>query len=129
MRYLTAAEVLEINAELMRGSAALRDRGLLESAVARPQASALGTDASPGIVSKAAAFSHSLVLNHPFVDGNKRTDVLAMLVFASLNGFQLHWDQKEALDFVLCLASGEVELADVIQFLRSRMRPKARGAR
>jgi len=80
-------------------------------------------------VSKAAALLHSLVLNHPFVDGNKRTAVLAMLVFASLNGFQLRWDQKEALDFVLRLASGEVELVDVIQFLRSRMRPKPRRAR
>ncbi len=113
----------------MGGNDVLRDRGLLESAVARPQASAFGGDAYPDIVSKAAALLHSLVLNHPFVDGNKRTAVVAMLVFANLNGFQVHWDQMEALDFVLCLASGEVELADVIQFLRSRMRPKARGAR
>ena len=129
MRYLTVAEVLEINADLMGGQAALRDRGLLESAVARPQASAFGGDAYPDIVSKAAALLHSLVLDHPFVDGNKRTAVLAMLVFASLNGFQLRWDQKDALDFVLRLASGDVDLVDVIQFLRSRMRPKARGAR
>jgi len=120
---------LEINAELVGGNAVLRDRGLLESAVARPQASAFGGDAYPDIVSKAAALLHSLVLNHPFVDGNKRTAVVAMLVFVNLNGFQVHWDQIEALDFVLCLASGEVELADVIRFLRSRMRPKARGAR
>jgi len=52
-----------------------------------------------------------------------------MLVFASLNGFQVHWDQMEALDFVLRLASGEGDLVDAIQFLRSRMQLKSRDAR
>jgi len=106
MRYLTVAEVLEIHAEVMGGHAALRDLGLLESAVVRPQASAFGRDAYPDVVSKAAALLPSLVLNHPFLDGNKRTAVLATLVFADLNGYQLCWDQNEALDFMLRLADG-----------------------
>ncbi|MBW1812061.1 MAG: type II toxin-antitoxin system death-on-curing family toxin [Deltaproteobacteria bacterium] len=80
MRYLTIEEVLEINAEVMGGRHALRDRGLLDSAVARPQASAFGADAYLDLASKAAALLHSLVLNHAFVDGNKRTAVLATLV-------------------------------------------------
>jgi death-on-curing protein len=89
MRYLTVAEVLEINAELAGGRDTLSDLGLLESAMARPQVSAFGADAYPDIVSKAAALLHSLVLNHPFSDGNKRTGVLAMLVFIDLNGYRL----------------------------------------
>jgi len=89
MRYLTVTEVLEIHAEVLDGHPALRDRRLLESAVARPQASAFGRDAYPDIVSKAAGLLHSLVLNHPFLDGNKRTAVLAMLVFVDMNGYQL----------------------------------------
>jgi death-on-curing protein len=124
MRYLTVGEVLEINTEVMGGRHALRDRGLLESAVARPQASALGVDAYPDLVSKAALL-HSLVLNHAFVDGNKRTAVLATLVFLDLNGFVVHWDQDEALDFMLRLAAHEIELDDVSAFLRARMHPKA----
>ena len=72
MRYLTAEEVLEINAEVMGGRRLLRDRGLLESAVARRQASALGADAYPGLVTKAAALLHSLVLNHAFVERTKQ---------------------------------------------------------
>jgi death-on-curing protein len=72
MRYLTVEEVLEINSEVMGGGHALRDLGLLESAVARPQASAFGIDAYPDLASKAAALLHSLVLNHAFVDGNNR---------------------------------------------------------
>lgn len=73
MRYLSVEETLEINAEVMAGRHVLRDRALLESAVARPQASAFGVDAYPDLASKAAALLDSLVLNHASVDGNKRT--------------------------------------------------------
>jgi death-on-curing protein len=124
VRYLTVAEVLEINAELMGGRPALRDRGLLESAVARPQASAFGADAYPDLASKAAALLHSLVLNHPFVDGNKRTAVLSTVVFLDLNGYVVRWDQQEALDFVLRLAAHKIELEDVVTFLHSKMHPE-----
>jgi death-on-curing protein len=124
MRYLTVEEVLEINAEVMGGEHALRDQGLLESAVARPQASAFGTDAHPDLASKAAALLHSLILNHAFVDGNKRTAVLSTLVFLDLNGYIVHWEQSEALDFVLDLTTHKTELEDAVAFLRSRMHPK-----
>ena len=117
MRYLKIEEVLEINAMVMGGRHVLRDLGLLESAVARPQASAFGADAYPDIVSKAAALLHSLVLNHAFVDGNKRTAVLATVVFLDLNGWGVRWDQAEALDLILRLADHRAELGDVIAFL------------
>lgn len=121
MRYLSVEEVIEINAQVMGGKHVLRDRGLLESAVARPQASAFGADAYPDLPAKAAALLHSLVLNHPFIDGNKRTAVLATLVFLDLNGYVVRWDQREALDFMLRLAQHQVELDAVIAFLRDRM--------
>jgi len=124
MRYLTVAEVREINAALMGGRDTLAELGLLESAVARPQASAFGVDAYPDIASKAAALLHSLVLNHPFLDGNKRTGVLAMIVFVDLNGYRLRWEHQEALDFVLRLADGAVDLDGVIRFLGPRIHPK-----
>jgi len=125
MRYLTVEEVLEINAEVMGGRHVLRERGLLESAVARPQASAFGADAYPDLVTKAAALLHSLVLNHPFIDGNKRTAVLATLVFLDLNGCVVRWDQREALDFMLSLAQHQIEMHDVIAFLRDRVHPRS----
>jgi death-on-curing protein len=124
MRYLTVEEVLEINAEVMGEGHTLRDIGLLESAVARPQASAFGADAYPDLASKAAALLHSLVLNHAFVDGNKRTAVLATLVFLNLNGYAVRWNQQEALDFVLRLTTHQIELEDAIIFLNSKMHPK-----
>ena len=124
MRDLTVDQVLEINAEVMGGRHALRDRTLLESAVARPQASAYGADAYLDLVSKAAALLHSLVMNHAFVDGNKRTAVLSTLVFVDLNGYAIRWDQQEALDFLLRLADHQIELDDVIAFLRDRIHQK-----
>jgi death-on-curing protein len=124
MRYITVEEVLEINAEVMGGKHTLRDQGLLESAVGRPQASAFGTDAYPDLASKAAALLHSLILNHAFVDGNKRTAVLSTLVFLDLNGYIIRWEQNEALDFVLDLTIHKIELEDVVTFLRSKMHSK-----
>ena len=124
IRYLTVDQVLEINAEVMNGRHTLRDRALLESAVARPQASAFGADAYPDLVSKAAALLHSLVLNHAFVDSNKRTAVLSTLIFVDLNGYKIQWDQREALEFLLQLADHQIELDDVIAFLRDKMHPK-----
>ena len=125
MRYLTVEEVLDINAEVLGGRHALRDRGLLESAVARPRASAFGRDAYPDLLSKAAALLHSLTLNHAFVDGNKRTAVLATLVFLDLNGYIICWDQREALDFILRLAERQVDLDEVIDFLRERVQRRS----
>ncbi|HFD38582.1 MAG TPA: type II toxin-antitoxin system death-on-curing family toxin, partial [Anaerolineae bacterium] len=86
-----------------------------------PRASAFGLDAYPDLVSKAAALLHSLVMNHAFVDGNKRTAVLATLVFVDLNGHRIRWDQREALDFVLRLANHQIGLSDVIAFLGERI--------
>ena len=118
MRYLTVEEVLEINARVMKGEHTLRDRSLLESAVARPRASAFGSDAYPHPIAKAAALLHSLVLNHPFLDGNKRTAVLATSVFLDLNGHKICWERDEALHFILSLAQHQVTLKEVIRFLQ-----------
>ncbi|OGY11507.1 MAG: hypothetical protein A3H88_01810 [Candidatus Blackburnbacteria bacterium RIFCSPLOWO2_02_FULL_44_9] len=71
------------------GAHGLRDVGLLESAVARPQASFAGEDFYPTVFEKAAALMHSLLKNHPFVDGNKRTAYASAGIFLELNGFEL----------------------------------------
>lgn len=80
MRYLTASDVVLVNQQ-ETGPDLLADFGLLEAAVLRPQQSVFGSDAYPDIHSKAAAMMHSLIRNHPFVDGNKRTGVLSVIVF------------------------------------------------
>jgi death-on-curing protein len=78
--YLTVSDVVRLS-EAEVEAATLVDFGLLESAVLRPQQTVAGQDAYPDIHAKAAALMHSLIRNHPFVDGNKRTAVLAVAVF------------------------------------------------
>jgi death-on-curing protein len=87
--FLDVDDVLELHAmqlEEFGGGAGLRDRGLLESAVAQPQASIGGEYAHDGLFSMAVAYLFHIVSNHPFVDGNKRAGVLSALVFLDING-------------------------------------------
>ena len=87
--YLPLEQVLELHRLEVRhfgGSAGLRDRGSLEAALGRPQMTFAGEDLYPDVESKAAALMHSIVMNHPFVDGNKRTGAAAAEFFLNLNG-------------------------------------------
>jgi death-on-curing protein len=73
----------------------IRDLAMLESAVFRPQSSFGGKDLYETILAKASALMHSIILNHPFVDGNKRTSVVVLGRFLYLNGYRLHVQNKE----------------------------------
>lgn len=100
----------------------VRDEGLLQSAVARPQASAFGLDAYPDVWGKAAAMMQSLAVNHPFVDGNKRTSWQAAYVFLGLNWIrpEVELDNDRAEEFVLALTTGDlVEWMEISTHLQS----------
>jgi death-on-curing protein len=86
----------------------VRDHGLLESALARPQASAFGKDAYLGIHEKAAALLHSLARNHALVDGNKRLALAGTIAFYGLNGIRLILTNDEAYDLIIDVASGKL---------------------
>lgn len=115
--YLSLEEVMIINSEVLDGEARLRDRGLLESALARPMASAFGDDAYPNLTDKAAALLHSLSHNHAFVDGNKRTATLATVLFLKKNNLRPAWKPSEALDFVLEVAQGQHKIVTIAAWL------------
>ena len=103
-RYLTPQEVLFIHARLIAttgGEHGIRDLGLLESAVARPQATFDGADLYPDLFLKTAALMESLSQNHPFVDGNKRTAITAAAMFLQLNGFRLRTTNAEMERFTM----------------------------
>ena len=109
MNYLTAAQVLFIHARLIAetgGATGLRDLGLLEAAVARPQATFDGADLYPDRWAKAAALMASLVQSHPFVDGNKRVGVTAAGIFLQRNGLRLTATNDEVKAFALAVAQG-----------------------
>ena len=92
MKALTAEQVLRLHREVLTrfwGDPGLRDRGLLESALARPFAAYGGVEAHPEVHQKAAALWHALVVNHPFVDANRPVALAAVLIFLRVNGFSL----------------------------------------
>lgn len=99
------------------GSHGLRDLGLLESAVARPQASFGGEDFYLTIFDKAAALMHSLLKNHPFVDGNKRTAYSSAGVFLKINGYRLFNKHRNALIFTKKVENTRLSLEEIAMWL------------
>lgn len=101
MRYLTLHEILEIYLRVMQQSGGLvgiRDLGALESAVAQPRMTFGGAELYPTVVEKAVSLGFSLIQNHPFVDGNKRTAHAAMETFLVLNRYEIRATVDEQED-------------------------------
>ena len=110
MNYPTLGQILELYDEVVTvsgGSYGLRDLGYLESALYQPQQTFTGTDLYPTLSQKAAALGYSLIMNHPFVDGNKRIGLVAMEFFLELNGMMLSVSVDETVETILQVAKGE----------------------
>lgn len=105
--------------KLYGGSSGIRDKGLLESALAQPKASFGGVYVHRTIFEKAAAYGYHICKNHPFYDGNKRTALLAMLTFLDVNGWSLKADKKLLYATVVELASGKLEKEELSSFLEN----------
>ena len=118
MRYLTIEEVLELHRLVITqsgGGSGVRDPNALDSALAQPRMTFGGVNLYPTAVEKAAALGYSLVMNHPFVDGNKRIGHAAMETFLVLNGYEVvaSTDEQERvmLDLAACRL-GRAELTE-----------------
>jgi death-on-curing protein len=122
--YLSFDQVEALHAaqiERYGGSAGLRDRGALEAAVARPAMTFGGEDLYPDASSKAAALMHSLVMNHAYVDGNKRVGAHAAILFFALNGYQTDITAKELEQITLTVARGEMDAEPLAIWFRQRV--------
>lgn len=111
MRCLSLSEILELHDKLIEisgGGRGIRDMRALESAISQPRLTFNGSDLYPDIPSKAAALCFFLVMNHPFVDGNKRIGHAAMETFIVLNGFEIEASVDEQEKIILQLASWEL---------------------
>lgn len=115
MKYLTLPELLNLAKRL--GADEVRDYGLFDSALARPQASVFGQDAYPDVWQKAAALMESLARNHALVDGNKRIAWYATWVFLHMNGHPLKagFDVDEAERFVLDVCQGALDMPRIAE--------------
>ena len=124
MRFLSLGEVLEIHQRVIEetgGSAGVRDIGALESALAQPRMTLDGEDLYPTIIEKSSALIFSMVSNHPFVDGNKRTAHAVAEIFLILNGFEIQASVDEQERVMLDLASGRLERGALTTWLRNHV--------
>ncbi len=121
MKYLTAEQVLFIHSRLIDetgGLHGIRDTGLLLSAVERPKSCFGDRELYPDIFFKSAALMESLIKNHPFIDGNKRTAITSSAIFLQVNGHNLKASQEELERFTLKMAVEKVSLEDTAKWFR-----------
>jgi death on curing protein len=105
--YLDLDDLLAAADAAVGSRADVRDVGILQAAVARPQATAFGEEAYPTLDEKAAALLQSIVAGHPLVDGNKRLGWIAIRLFYRLNDADVRPTPDEAFDLVVSVASGD----------------------
>ena len=119
IEYLDAEDLVELARRLLGDPPPVRDLGLLGAAAARPQASAFGEDAYPDVWSKAGALLHSIVSNHPLVDGNKRLGWLATAVFLELNEASVSTAANDDVyDLVMAVATSALSVEDIVGALQ-----------
>ena len=124
MIYLTLPELLHVAERTLGPDYAVRDHGLLEAALARPQATAFGKDAYPDLEAKAAALLHSIARNPALIDGNKRLALAAVIAFCGLNGRRLTLTNDAAYDLVISVASGKL---NTVEEIAAVLRPATRS--
>ena len=102
------------------GMEGVRDMGLLHSAIAMPQTAYGGQYMHGDMFEMAAAYLYHIVLNHPFLDGNKRTSAAAAIVFLAINDIQIDNDEEGLVKLSLSVATGQAGKAEIAEFFRSR---------
>ena len=126
MNYLSAEQILFIHARLIEetgGSHGVRDLDMLLSAIGRPQASFDDQDLYLDLFSKAAALMESLIRNHPFVDGNKRTGVTAAGLFLHRNGYRLTATNADLVAITMKIAQSQSNLEELTIWFRDNSQP------
>jgi death on curing protein len=120
-RYITPEQVLFLHSRLIDetgGAHGVRDLSMLLSALGRPQATFDGNELYPDVFTKAAALLDSLIRNHPFVDGNKRTAITAAALFLQTNGYHLAVENDEMVRFTLDCAQAKVTFPDITEWFK-----------
>ena len=121
----TLDDVLELHTEMINaigGSYGVKEQGSLESALAQPQMTFGGEDFYPTIVEKAAALAFSLIQNHPFNDGNKRTGHAAMVLFLDLNGYKFVDDLDEQERVILAVAGSKMKREEFTEWVKAHVK-------
>ena len=118
---IEALQIHEILINTFGGSHGIRDINLLDSALSRPFQTFDGKELYPSPIEKAASLIESILLNHPFIDGNKRTGYVIMRLFLINEGLDIKASQKDKYDFVIRIASGNFKLIDILNWLNNHL--------
>ncbi|MEK7168499.1 MAG: type II toxin-antitoxin system death-on-curing family toxin [Patescibacteria group bacterium] len=121
MKTLTPKQILLLHEAMIRkhgGSSGIRDKGMFESAIFRPFATFSGADLYPNIYLKCAAFIQSVVKNHPFVDGNKRTAFVGCFMILKLNRIHLKVKNEIAIDFMISVANDNISVDEIALWIK-----------
>ncbi len=124
VRYLTASDLYNLNDEVTEGHTFVRDIHLLNSAAARPALVVFNEVQFPTLIDKSASLLHSLAYHHLFADGNKRTAQKALTLFLQLNGHKLTWDSTTERAFILEVAQGTQDVAQIAERLAPYIAPE-----
>ncbi|MEH2330294.1 type II toxin-antitoxin system death-on-curing family toxin [Nostoc sp.] len=127
LKFFTISQVLDIHQRQIQrfgGTSGVRDEGLLDSALAQPQATFGGELLHPTIHQQAAAYLYHLTMNHPFIDGNKRTAFAVMDTFITLNGYTLNLSQEQAYNLVIQVVQKEISKEELSAFLELYLQGK-----
>jgi death-on-curing protein len=129
VRYLSGEQVLFIHSRIVDttgGAHGVLNIGLLQSAVGRPKATFEGKELYPDMFHKAAALMESLIKNHSFLDGNKRTAITSAGIFLRINGYSLETSQEELEHFTLDMATGRASFSDAVEWFNKLSLRKSR---
>lgn len=123
--FLTLEQVIIIHDDQIQrygGSHGIASLPLLESAIMRPQSSFDGKDLYSSLFNKAAAMMHSIIMNHAFVDGNKRTGTVSVIIFLELNGYRLKVEQKDLVNAALKVRHKKWDFDELSSWLKKHSR-------
>ena len=123
---ITKEEVLLIHTEVLKlhgGANGIREMTGLESAIARPYQTYDGIDLYPTCFEKAAAIGESIIMNHPFVDGNKRTGYVLMETLLRIEGVKIKASDTALYDFVIQISTGEIKFEQIVEWLKANTNP------
>jgi len=123
MKKLTREQILVLHRELIEahgGSGGIRDEGLLDSALSAPFQTFDSKSMLPTIQQKAVRLGFGLIMNHPFVDGNKRIGAHVMLTMLAMNGIELEYTQKELYEIILKVAVNEASFEELLGWVLDR---------
>lgn len=125
--YLTLEQILLVHKDQIEGyggGRGIRDLALLESAVFRPQTMFNGNDLYPTLFDKAGTLIHSLIINRPFVDGNKRTGIVCMIIFLAINDITVNASEFELLSFAIDVAEKNIDLDKIAHWIKENIQKK-----